>query len=143
MSELSDQLYEKILALIEQGNLLMDKGEYPRAVEVYRAALMELPQPHTQWEAFVWLKASIGDAFFLMEEYDVAAEEFFDAMNGVDGSYNCFVLLRLGQCLYQRADPAALDYLCKAYFLEGDDIFSHENKKYLEAVKSVLGKGGG
>lgn len=138
MKDLPDQLYEEILALSEQGNVLMDKGEYFRAVEVYRVALIKLPEPYVQWDAFVWLKASVGDAFFHLKNYADAAEEFFDAMDGADGSHNCFVLLRLGQCLYEQADPKALDYLCKAYFLEGDDIFRHEDKKYIGAVKSVL-----
>lgn len=60
-------------------------------------------------------------------------------MNGVDGSCNGFVLLRLGQCLYERAESNALNYLCKAYFLEGDDIFRSEDSKYIDAVKLALG----
>lgn len=65
MGFLPDQVHEEILVLSEQGDLLMEKGRYPDAVEAFTAALVKLPEPVEQWEAFVWLKASIGDALFL------------------------------------------------------------------------------
>ncbi|MNE46306.1 hypothetical protein D3C80_1406350 [compost metagenome] len=139
MIDLPDQLYDEVLALSEQGNLLMDKEEYPGAVDVYRSALVKLPEPIEQWEAFVWLKASIGDALFFMHDYKKAADEFFDAMNGPGGAQSSFVIFRLGQCLFEQKALGALDYLCKAYFLEGDEIFRHDDEKYLSAVKVALG----
>jgi len=102
-----------------QGNLLMEKGRYPDAVEAFTAALVKLPEPVEQWEAFVWLKASIGDALFFMQDYSRTLSEFFEAANGPDGAQNAFVILRLGECLYEQDNPDALDYLCKAYFWKG------------------------
>lgn len=139
MGFLPDQVHEEILVLSEQGNLLMEKGRYPDAVEAFTAALVKLPEPVEQWEAFVWLKASIGDALFFMQDYSRALSEFFEAANGPDGAQNAFVILRLGECLYEQENSDALDYLCKAYFLEGVDIFRGQDKKYFSAVESVLG----
>lgn len=138
MMELPEELYDEILALSEQGNLLMDRDIYPEALDIYRSALMRLPDPIEQWEAFVWLKASMGDALYFMRDYKKAAVEFFDAMNGPGGAQNSFVIFRLGQCLFEQGGPEALDYLCRAYFLEGDEIFRCDDEKYLSAVRHAL-----
>lgn len=63
MNELPDLLYDEILVLSEQGNVFMDEGEYTKAVDIYRSALTKLPDPYVQWDAFVWLKASVGMHF--------------------------------------------------------------------------------
>ncbi|MFJ4111526.1 hypothetical protein [Pseudomonas sp. NPDC089758] len=138
MQELSDQLYDEITLKSEQGNTLMDRNNYAAAAQMFTAALRKLPEPIDQWEAYVWLKASIGDAYFFMGDYHRATCEFFDAMNGPNGPQNCFVIFRLGQCLYEQAAPDAVDYLCKAYLLEGESIFRRDDEKYLIAVKSAL-----
>jgi len=138
MGELTDSLYDEVLVLSEEGNVLMEQKIYLEAIEVYRSALAKLPSPENQWEAYVWLKASIGDALYFLNEFEMASIEFFDAMNGPEGASNSFVLLRLGECLFEQGLPDASDYLCKAYLLEGEDIFYEENVKYLSAVKSLL-----
>lgn len=140
MGELTGPLYDDVLVLSEEGSLLMEQKVYLKAVEVYRAALAKLPRPENQWEAYVWLKASIGDALYLLKDFKKASIEFFDAMNGPDGASNGFVLLRLGECLFEQGLPGASDYLCKAYLLEGEDIFSREEIKYLSVVKALLKK---
>jgi len=138
MDDLPEDLYSEISDESEQGNDLMEQGRYTEALEIFESALNKLPCPIEKWEAFVWLKAAIGDAQFLMCNYKQATEEFFDAMNGPDGYSNPFVLLRLGECLYEQNSVKAIDYLCKAYFLEGEEIFKDEDNKYLQAVKSFL-----
>lgn len=138
MDELPDEIYDEILVSSEKGNLLMEQKEYQRAVNVFETALKKLPAPVEKWDAFLWLKVSIGDAQFFIGDYKEATESFFDAMNGPEGSHNPFVLLRLGQCLYEQGSERAVDYLCKAYFLEGEELFSDENGKYFDAVKDAL-----
>lgn len=138
MDDLPEDIYNEILDESEQGNGLMDQGRFTEALEVFESALSKLPYPIEKWEAFVWLKAAIGDAQFLMCNYKQAEEEFFDAMNGPDGCSNPFVLLRLGECFYEQESDKAIEYLCKAYFLEGEEIFENENNKYLEVVKVAL-----
>jgi len=118
--------------------VLMEQKEYQRAIDTFEAAFKKLPAPVEKWDAFLWLKASIGDARFFMKDYEEAAEIFFDAMNGPDGAHNPFILLRLGQCLYEQGSERAIDYMCKAYFLEGEEIFSDEDEKYFNAVKGAL-----
>ena len=139
MQELPDQLYDEIVRQSEQGNILMERSNYAAAAQMFTDALAKLPEPIDQWEAYVWLKASIGDAYFFMGDYHRAMCDFFDAMNGPNGSQNCFVIFRLGQCRYEQAAPDAVDYLCKAYLLEGDSIFRRDDEKYLIAAKSALG----
>ncbi|AMA45738.1 tetratricopeptide repeat protein [Pseudomonas alabamensis] len=138
MDELPDEIYDEVLECSEKGNVLMEQKEYQRAIDTFEAAFKKLPAPVEKWDAFLWLKASIGDARFFMKDYEEAAEIFFDAMNGPDGAHNPFILLRLGQCLYEQGSERAIDYMCKAYFLEGEEIFSDEDEKYFNAVKGAL-----
>ncbi|WP_024657672.1 tetratricopeptide repeat protein [Pseudomonas syringae USA007] len=138
MLNLDDELYEKISEMSDLGNSFMDDGEYPRALKIFEEALDLLPAPRNTWEAYTWLKAGIADALFSVKDYERATEELYDAMNGPDGASNPFILLRLGQSLYEQSKPEGIDFLCKAYMLEGEEIFSEEDGKYLALVKDRL-----
>ncbi|ARD09823.1 MULTISPECIES: tetratricopeptide repeat protein [Gammaproteobacteria] len=138
MLELDDELYEKISEMSDIGNSLMDDGEYPRALNIFEKALSLLPSPRSTWEAYTWLKAGTADALFNMKDYERAIEELYDGMNGPDGASNPFIMLRLGQSLYELSKPEGIDFLCKAYMVEGEEIFSEEDEKYLKLVKNHL-----
>jgi tetratricopeptide (TPR) repeat protein len=139
MPELDDDVYAKILELSELANSRMDDGGYIAALRYFQEALGLLPQPQHVWDAYTWLKAGVADALFSLEDYESSAAELFDAMNGPDGAFNPFILLWLGQSLHEQNRPNAIDYLCKAYILEGGKIFSEEDGKYLALVKANLG----
>ncbi len=47
----------------------------------------------------MWLNTSLGDAHYLLDDFDTAAQFLWDALNCPDGFSNPFVHLRLGQCL--------------------------------------------
>lgn len=138
MLDLDDELYEKISEMSELGNSFMDDGEYPSALNIFEEALSLLPAPCNTWEAYTWLKAGIADALFCMKDYEHAIEALHDAMNGPEGAFNPFIMMRLGQSLHEQGKPEGVDYLCKAYMLEGEEIFSEEDGKYLNLVKHSL-----
>ncbi len=138
MLELDDELYEKISEMSELGNSFMDDGEYPSALNIFEEALSLLPAPCDTWEAYTWLKAGIADALFGMKDYEHAIEALHDAMNGPEGAFNPFIMMRLGQSLHEQGKPEGVDYLCKAYLLEGEEIFSEEDEKYLNLVMHSL-----
>jgi tetratricopeptide (TPR) repeat protein len=138
--DLDDDLYEEICEISEEGNVLMDNNNYQGGLEKFQKALILLPEPQTKWEAYTWLKASTGDAYFFLKDYANAKEEFFDAMNGPDGYFNPFVLMRLGECFHETGDDRAQDFLMKAFLLEGKELFDTEDSKYFALIKSLTEK---
>lgn len=138
MCDLDDDIYAKVLELGELGNSYMDSGIYVPALHSFQEALGLLPQPKTTWEAYTWLKAGAADALFFLKDYERATAELFDARNGPDGVQNPFILLRLGQVLFEQNKPDAIDYLTRAFMLEGEGIFGDEDDKYLALVKAKL-----
>ena len=127
--ELPDELYERVAELSEQGNALMDGDDPAAALRVWSSALALLPPPREQWEAHVWLSASLGDAAFSLGNTAQAFEYFFDAMNGPDGQVNPFILYRAGQCCEALGNrQQALNLLVRAYALDGEDVFNADEE---------------
>ncbi|MDQ7309743.1 MULTISPECIES: hypothetical protein [Stenotrophomonas] len=136
--ELPDEIYEQVTDLSEQGNVLMDADDHAGATRCWLQALEALPAPAKDWEAYTWLCASLGDASFLSGDVVAALKYFMDALNGPDGRANPFILYRAGQCnelLGQR--DRALEYLLRAYALDGEDIFNADDEggKYLALLR--------
>lgn len=140
MSEkLDDVLYSKISTLTELANDSLNNNDRRSAIDRLLEALRLLPEPKNEWEAYTWIKGSLGDAFFSSQDYANAKESFFDALNGPDGWTNPFILLRLGESLYEMGDEdAASEYLARAYMLEGEELFRDEDSKYFVLLKSKL-----
>lgn len=129
--ELSDDIYSKVMYFSNQGNDYLDNGDYDKAILAFENALKLLPEPQTQWEAYTWLKASIGDAHFQAKRFSECSEAEFDALNGSDAMGNPFIHLRLGQSLFELGDmERAESELLQAYMLAGKDIFSEDDTKY-------------
>ncbi|MEQ1636226.1 MAG: tetratricopeptide repeat protein [Methylococcales bacterium] len=135
--ELSDDIYLKITELSDQGNDFLDNGDYDKAVLAFENGLKLLPEPQIQWEAYTWLKASVGDAHFHAKRFNECSEAEYDALNGVDGMGNPFIHLRLGQSLFELGNmERAESELLQAYMLEGKMIFSEDDPKYEEFILS-------
>lgn len=126
--ELDDETHGKIEALSEEGNELLEDGDWRGAVVKWRLALDLLPEPKSDWDAATWLYASIGDAQYQGGDFTQAKESLYDALNCPEGQQNPFVHLRLGQTLHVlREDQKSLDHLLQAYMLDGEDIFLLED----------------
>ena len=69
MAELDDKLYERIEELSEEGNEFADEERYAQARAKFEEALSLVPAPKTDWEAALWLYASIGDMNFMLGNY--------------------------------------------------------------------------
>jgi len=120
--------HDKISALCEEGNEAMDEGRFAEALQKFGAALAIVPTPNETAEYSGWLYASIGDAAFMLNQYEAALAAFNQAYKiyGVE-AINPFVLLRLGQCHYEMGNKKqSIDFLLRAYMLEGEKIFEGE-----------------
>lgn len=137
MIDLPDSIFEKVEALSEEGNVLLeDDDNWRGAVRVWESALGLLPEPKTQWEAALWLYASLGEAQRTGKDLSAAKDMLYSALNCPDGHMNPLVLLRLGQTLADLGDvKEGVEYLLRAYMLEGEEIFADDGAPYLKLLR--------
>lgn len=134
---LKDEIYEQVELISETGNDFADDEEYAAAIEKFKEALALVPEPKHEWEAGTWLYQSIGNMYFMLDDYENAAKFFADAILSQEGKINSFNQMRLGQAsLEMKQEDKALEHLLKAYRMGGKKLFAEEDTKYL----AFLGK---
>lgn len=137
--ELSTEVADEILKLSESGNEYIDEDDFDSAIGAWEEALALIPEPQNEYIQSVWLNASIGDAYFLQDDFKKALRFFEIAKSNTreDVHGNPFIMLRLGECYLEQGDKEkAKDYLLKAYLLEPDGIFYGEEDKYFDFLKA-------
>lgn len=126
--QLNKKTYAAINKLSQEGNAFMDDDKFEAAIEKWDQALDLLPSPRSEWEAFMWLSASIGDAHFQQRQYIPALNCFQDALNAPGGIENPFIHYRIGQCQIALGNSdSGIESLLKSYMIDGDDIFTAED----------------
>jgi tetratricopeptide (TPR) repeat protein len=137
--ELDDILYEQILELCDKGDKCLENEEFENAIKFFEKALDLIPNPKIDWEASTWVYSALGDTYFILKEYDKVKDYFYDALNCPNGIANPFILLRLGECLFELNDiTLAKEYFIKAYMFEGYKIFKDEDEKYFNLIKETV-----
>lgn len=137
--ELQDDLYERILSICSEGNDLVERFEYENAIKMYLEALDLVPEPKDVWEASTWIYTALGDTYYMNKDFEASKEFLFNAINCPDGIENPFIMLRLGESLYELGDVnKSKEYLLRAYILEGYQIFDSEDDKYFEVIKDEI-----
>lgn len=137
--ELDDKLYKQVTQLCEKGDSLMEKNSFGEAEKLYSQALHLLPPPKSSWEAATWIYTALGDSYFFSSDYAKSAENYFNALNCPDGISNPYIQLKLGQSLLEQKRPdQAKEHLLRAYMLAGEEIFTDEDTKYFELIKSFI-----
>jgi tetratricopeptide (TPR) repeat protein len=136
-AQLSDELHARITELSEAGNVMADDGDLAGAEQTWLDAVPLLPEPATEWEAYTWLWASIGDVRYDQGDVAGAADAFFNALNGAGGIENPWVHFMLGKSLLKTdRRPRAIDELLRAYMLD-DELFEtdDEGEELLQAMR--------
>ncbi|MFJ5772521.1 tol-pal system YbgF family protein [Psychrobacillus sp. NPDC093180] len=137
--ELHDELYERIVSICSQGDDLVNSFEFENAIKTYLKALDLVPEPKQNWEASTWIYTALGDTCYMNKDYDASKDFLFNAINCPDGIENPFIMLRLGETLYELGDVnKAKEYILRAYILEGYSIFENEEDKYFDVIKSEI-----
>lgn len=68
-----------------------------------------------------------------------AKSELYNALNCPSGISNPFILLRLGESLFECGEmDKAKEYLLRAYMIEGYKIFFNEDDKYFELIVDMV-----
>ena len=139
--ELTDEQQDLMDEYCEKGNAEMDEDNFVAAADWFKKAYAVLPEPKEDWEASGYITASLGDALFSAGKFEEAkdqlliAHEFYTGDNG-----NPFVMLRLGQVYFELAEEnLALEFLSKAYDMEGAQLFEDDKKslKFLKEHKKL------
>lgn len=134
--ELDDELYERIMALTDSGNAKSDAGRHREALADFERALALIPEPIEDWEASTWTLTALGDCCFLLGDYEGALGHLERALDCPDIPGSEFLMLRLGQALYETGDEAgAREVLKQAWKLGGKDLFEGEDGKYLTLAR--------
>ena len=128
--EPSDKLYSQIEKLSNQGNQAMDNDDYLKAISYFQQAYELLPSPKEDWDAYVWLVASIGDAYFMMQDYKSSLDYFCQCYKSGEIE-NPFIMLRMGENYFELQDyDNAKEFLLRAFMVEGKSIFKNEKKYF-------------
>ena len=137
--ELNECVYKKIEELSKEGDLLLENAKAEEAIAKYKQAIELLPSPVYIWEAATWLFTAIGDAYFMSKHYDLGLNNFFEAQKCPEGFGNPFIYLRIGQCFFEiKKHEKATQYLLQAYMLDGEDVFTDSDPKYLEFINDLI-----
>lgn len=123
-------IHDRIDQYCEQGNELFDENKYLDAIAVWQKAFDAIPDLDEGWSEALWLKVSIGDSYYMIDEYEKSLDAFLDALNYPEAIDNPFIHFRIGQCYYELGDK---DYsknsLLKAYMLAGKEIFDEHEEE--------------
>ncbi|MCY8232264.1 tetratricopeptide repeat protein [Priestia endophytica] len=137
--ELNDKVYNQIVQLCDIGNALIEKGQVDKAIESYTEALDLVPLPKNEWETSTWIYTALGDSYFYNGNYELAKSHLYNALNCPDGASNPFILLRLGESLFECGElDKAKEYLLRAYMLEGYKLFFDEDDKYFQLIMDMI-----
>lgn len=101
--DFTDDLREQIEEFSEKGNECFEEENYTEAIKVWQQALSKIPDPQNAYAESLWLETSIGDAYFLLVNYEKALWHFQNAKSNIDtNAYeNPFIMLRLGHTLFE------------------------------------------
>ncbi len=140
MPKLPDDLRQMIDKFCQKGDQFAQIDQHDDALDQYEAAWELLPDPKNQWPAATWILMAVGDVYFEMQNFVAASETLQESLGYPDGEANAYILLRLGQSLFEIGNlNAAANFLEIAFQKNGEELFADEEPKYLEFVKTQLG----
>lgn len=134
---LDSDVYDALLAHFAEGDAHAESGAFEAAIRAYEKAWALIPEPKSDWNASTTILAAIADAAFLAGELDTARRALAYAMTCPDAVGNPFLHLRYGEVLLDLGeDDAAANELIRAYMAEGEQIFSEEDPRYFNFLKT-------
>ncbi len=133
--ELPEDIHESIKRICAEGDSFAEAARFPDALARYEQALSLLPIPVHVWEAATWIYAAIGDAHFLVGDFERACQALTAVMLCPNALDNPFLWLRRGEVYFELGDmKQAQDALASAFMLGGREIFEREDRKYAEFI---------
>ena len=90
---------------------------------MYLEALYLVPEPKYNWAASTWIYTALGDTCYINGDFSAAKEFLFNAINCPDGIENPFIMLRLGESLYELEKLINLKSICLGHIYLKDIRF--------------------
>jgi len=135
--ELERSLEARVVEIYDDACDLVDKGKLQGAFEKFSQALALVPAPIQGCSLTAGILAGLGEVYFRTKSYDQGQEALSHAMRCSGAIGNPFLHLRLGQCEFELGnDDRASDELAQAYLAGGKRVFSREDPRYLEFLKT-------
>ncbi len=139
VSKLDPELFQQIRSICEHAGNLVQMGEDEFAISKYYEALALVPDPKSNYSISTFIYTALGEEYFSMKDYSEAGKCFLKALNCPGGREIGQINFRIGQCLEECGERRkAQDYLCQAYLLDGDALFSRANPKYYKIIRSEV-----
>lgn len=139
METLTDELYNSIIEDLEKGDDLSEGIQFTAAVNSYHSGIDKIPTPKTDWEISIHLYTALGDAYFNLEEFELANNAYNQALKCPDAVGNGYVWLGLGQSYFELENiEKAKEALMSAYMLEGEEMFEDTDEKYFDLIKPYI-----
>ena len=125
--------------LIGKAGMLDRQNLRQQAIDVYETAYALIPEPRQESELAMAALCNIGELHYLDGKWQLAYEDFCEAVKCKEGLGNPQIHLRLGQLRYERGElERAADEFMRAYMGAGDTIFAGEDPKYFELIRPHL-----
>ncbi|MFT4610050.1 MAG: tetratricopeptide (TPR) repeat protein [Cellvibrionaceae bacterium] len=125
--------------ICEAAEVLYHSQNYDAALRLFYEAWLTLPKPQMQQQSSEIILSLIGNTYYQLAKYEPAIEAFRSALACQQTDRRAFVLLRLGQALFDsNEDTQARTYLQKAYRLGGARLFELEENKYLNIIRGLI-----
>ena len=143
--EITPAIKAKLDEFAEKGNQFEEGERYEEAIQVWEEGLNLIPEPQQYYSETIWFLAAIGDVYYKKGMYPQAHKCFDKARGNLsgDGYGNPFIMLRLGECCLEIGDEKnALEYLLRAYMMEGKEIFEpdengeDDGQKYFDFLRT-------
>ncbi len=143
-NSLSSEILKCLYELAEEGHKLTHEEKYMEAIHVWNKAIELIPEPKLNFFETANFYEGIAYNYQMMNLFTEAMDYMNKALRcwGDEANQNAFTLRNLGEIYYELGDMEhSLDYLRKAYNLEGDEIFYSDgygkidHNKYFKILK--------
>jgi tetratricopeptide (TPR) repeat protein len=139
METLPDDLYDAIMAAMNNGDKAMEEESFDSAVTFYQQALEKIPEPKHDWEVSLHVYTALGDVYYNLKDFESAIYSYNQALQCPDGTVTGYVWLGLGQSYIEFDETEkAKDALMSAYLLEGEEIFEGDNREYFQLIEDLI-----
>lgn len=139
MAKLDPELFQQIRSICEHAGSLVQMGEEEFALSKYYEALALVPDPKSDHSISTFIYTALGEQYFSMKDYAEAGKCFLKAYKCPSGETIGQINLRIGQCLEECGErKKAQDFLCQAFQLGGEALFSGISPKYYKIIRSEI-----
>ncbi len=144
---LSPELINRLYELAEEGHKLTQNEQYMDAIYVWNEAIELIPEPKQSYLETANFISGIAYNYQMMNLFPQALGFMKKLLSywGEDVNQSPFTLRSLGEIYYELGQmELSVDYLRRAYILEGDEIFDADcygkidHNKYFEFLKNEL-----